>query len=141
MSYEVPGAGSGYEVDETLARLKFPDKDGLDVLCSMPGLDELFAAAELTSVKPEKLTATDYAKVNAVIESFGHSVREWNLTRDGEPVPATADGVKSLPMKFRMELIEAWLTAASEMVAARANEKAAELSAGVTEAELPAETL
>lgn len=140
MGYEAPDDG-GYEVEETVARLVFPDRDGLEVVCALPSLDELFSAAELAAVDPEKLRAEDYARLNQVIDMFANAVRSWNLTRNGEPIPATPDGVRSLEMTFRIELINAWMSAAAEAVAQKSKQQAPELDPAAIEAELPAETL
>lgn len=139
MGYEAPEGG--YEVEETVARLIFPDRDGLEVVCALPGLDELFAAAELSAINPDKLSGADYGRLHQVIDTFAASIRSWNLKRNGEAIPATPDGVRSLEMTFRLELINAWMSAAAEAVAQKAKQQAAEQDPATIEAELPTETL
>lgn len=45
-----------------------------------------------------------------MLDAFGAVLEAWNVTRRGKPVPATAEGLRSLDMTFAMAIIGAWLT-------------------------------
>lgn len=48
--------------------------------------------------------------LDRLMENFAMVLEEWDLTRKGEPVPATLDGIRSVGSTFFMTLIRAWLT-------------------------------
>lgn len=43
-----------------------------------------------------------------LIESFATVLEEWNVTRKGEPVPATLDGLRLMGRTFVMAILGAW---------------------------------
>ena len=48
-----------------------------------------------------------------LLRDFGDRVLlSWNLTREGQDVPATGDGMMSTPIKLVMALVKAWVGAA-----------------------------
>lgn len=121
----------GFEVKENVQKLVFTDPsfEGLEVRVALIPLDELTAAASLARIDPKDVTPEDVAKVTQLHDAFAGALRGWNLTRKGEPVPATLDGVKSLDLVFVLQLIAPWIAnsavVAAEEEAARADVEAA----------------
>jgi len=48
--------------------------------------------------------------IQALFEGFSSVLESWNVTRKGEPVPATLEGIRSLDITFVMKVIEAWIS-------------------------------
>ncbi len=116
----------GFEVPQTTLRLQFtdPSYSGLEVVCAAVPWGQVSEAAELAHVDPGNITDADQAKIDRLIGSFADALVEWNLIRDGEPVPATRQGVESLDLLFVMQLVGAWLAGLGELVAAQARSDA-----------------
>jgi hypothetical protein len=55
-------------------------------------------------------TVTQVKLIRDLIEGFALVLEEWNVTRKGEPVPATADGLRSMGREFVTTVIGAWFT-------------------------------
>lgn len=81
----------------------------------------------------------DVAKAAPVIEQllkqFGEVLEEWNVTRRGEPVPATYEGLCMLDPAFAMAVIGAWVGSSA---AASPPLPGSSLSGGTSGAELAA---
>ena len=115
---------AGFEVRESLVDLKFPDVPQwaeLRVSCSAISIGDLQEAATLAAIEHEHPDAGDMAKVARLYEAFAESLRSWNLTRDGQPIPADLGGVLSLEDwapppagPGALNLIEAWIKAVAE---------------------------
>ena len=112
----------GFEVRETLVLLRFtePAYKDLVVECSAISVGDLREAAKLASINADNPSELDLAKIDRLIAAFAGSLRSWNLTRRGKPIPATLRGVQSLeryaepPGIGALNLVEAWMVAMSE---------------------------
>ena len=99
----------GYEYEPVLYRLKFEKRPGLEILAGSLSVAEFLDIASLADkVQADK---TDAASAGKMFAMFAAALDSWNLTRKGEPVPATAAGVHSLDLDFALELIMAWMEA------------------------------
>jgi len=96
----------GFEAPETLFRLKFEDPDmaGLEVMVREPSIDDLLT---MTGIEAPDAKTMDPAKIRAMFSAFADLLDSWNLTRKGEPVPATYEGVISQSPGFIMKIISA----------------------------------
>lgn len=117
---------TGFEVPQTQLRLVFSDPSyaGLEVVCALPPLDKLEETAAIAA-DPAAVTPDTAARL---LDTFAEQLVSWNLTRNGEPVPATRAGLGSLDLLFAMQLIMAWLSSTGELLKQqRATEAALEL--------------
>lgn len=123
----------GYKVPKQGYRLIFPEFDGLWVRMTAPTIQETDTIMGLVTLavqfkggnlKPEDLTSTDVESLQAPQKIFAKHLREWNLTEDVEqegsgtievPVPATLEGVCSLPIDFFQKLVKGWISNMGEV--------------------------
>jgi hypothetical protein len=109
MGFEAPGTGN--KLDFTGTRY-----EGLEVKVDSVPLGLLTAIIEDYSA----LTAgnVDMTKALPVVlkllDQFGKVLESWNVTRRGEPVPATAEGLRSLDLAFAMAIVGAWVTGTAQ---------------------------
>lgn len=117
---------AGFEVKEDTLRLVFEDPSfaGLEVVCALISLDELAAAASLANIDPDEVTAAELEKVRELRDAFADALRSWNLTRGGEPVPASLAGVRSLPLVFLLQIIAPWIEGTATAIAQQRAERA-----------------
>lgn len=108
MGFEAPGTGNiltfegtpyeGLEVTVDSAPLSLM----LEVLGNYQAYQELATGkAPVAEVAP---------LLRRMLDAFGGVLESWNVEKRGKPVPATADGLRSLDMTFAMTVIGAWLT-------------------------------
>lgn len=95
----------GFELEETLYRLKFEDPKyaGLEVLMREPTIGSLVDLAALDT--------EDDVDPNVLAKFFkllSDSLVEWNLEKKGVPVPTDIDSIKSQPTSFVMDILKAW---------------------------------
>jgi hypothetical protein len=84
------------------------DYDGLEVnVTSMP-VGELMDIAELQ----EKAGGDDLEAITKLLEQFASHLKGWNLEEeDGNPVPATFEGLRGQDLEFVLALISHWTEA------------------------------
>lgn len=132
----------GFEAPDNRLKLVFSDPSfaGLEVVCRLATMDQIKSSAKLGDLDPNALSAGELeAEVGRIIGEFADALISWNLRRDREPVPATAQGVGSLDSLFVMQLVEAWMSNSGKLLRDRAQQMQA--SAEVDESELPVEPL
>lgn len=137
---EAGQASGGFEVPDNRLRLQFSDPSfaGLEVVCRLATMDQINASAKLGDLDLNKLSAGELeAELGRIIGEFADALISWNLRRDAQPVPATADGVGSLDSLFVMQLVEAWMSNSGKLL----RDRAQQISAEVDESELPVEPL
>jgi hypothetical protein len=107
----------GYQ-DITLYRLKFENRDGLEVTVEglstgdMLGLMDLMAKLPDGTGKAKGLTPEMRPVIESMMETLAGALDEWNIEdRKGQPVPLTLDGLKSLKLELVMDVITAWINA------------------------------
>jgi len=112
----------GYEAPELrVFRLTFEDRPGLEVAARSVTLERWM---EITGLSGDgALSATSLPDggpppSGGLQEGFAQNLVSWNLTSKGEPVPATAEGLRSLDTGFARELVKAWLEAVSGVIPA-----------------------
>jgi hypothetical protein len=95
----------GYEPKKKTFNLLFEgdEFDGLQVRTSSPSLGAL---RKITSLSEAGASDTD--ALDPMIRLFAELLVDWNVTCEGEPVPATEDGLNSQDSEFVMNLIKAW---------------------------------
>jgi hypothetical protein len=84
----------GYEAEAKVLVLTFEDHPGLEVTARSPstgGLLDLQEAAE---------EAASVDGLRKLFRMFAGYLADWNVTRDGEPVPASYEGLLSLDPGF-----------------------------------------
>lgn len=98
----------GYTPHRKVYKLRFadPEMDGLVVRARSLPLGRFLSLASLVKagndIQPERLAE--------LFEGFAGSLVDWNLTGDdGEPVPATLDGVYSQEPDFMLAIILPWI--------------------------------
>ena len=97
-------AQGGYEPDETLYHLVFEDRPALEVMCREPSVGQLLTLTEMGALDQKTISP---ARLRDLFALFAGLLDSWNVTRKGEPVPATYEGVVSQSPGFVMEVIGA----------------------------------
>ena len=92
--FEPPGTGQRLDFSETAYA-------GLEVTMDAISLGDLLDIQELS----EEGTG---AAAREMIARFARHLESWNVTRRGEPVPATLEGALSLDAVFAAEIVHAW---------------------------------
>lgn len=88
----------GFEVPAKTYRLVFEDEDyaGAEVRCRSTSIGRLNEIASSTEA----------------MRLFGDEILiDWNLTENGEPVPATGEGMVRVPVEFGRAILNAWTQA------------------------------
>lgn len=94
-----------FEVPRRTIRLVFEDEDmgGAEVLCRSVSLGEFLSYSDLESLTTfDELRETFHRLGDEVIDS-------WNLTQEGEELPATGDGLLRLDTHIARLIYRAWL--------------------------------
>ena len=92
----------GYEARRTF-KLVFPDLEGLEVRAKSVPMDVYL---KLNSMHGSGLETTE-----VMLQRFQECLVDWNVTDDGEPVPTTLEGVKSVEPELIMAIVDAWMDA------------------------------
>ena len=100
---------TGFEPPGSGAKLDFSDTAyaGLQVTMDAISLGDLLDIQGLAE------TGTT-AAVREMVARFAKSLESWNVTRNGEPVPATLEGALSLDAVFIGAIIKAWTQGTAE---------------------------
>ena len=100
---------AGFEPPGSGAKLDFSDTAyaGLEVTMDAVSLGDLLDIQGLAE------TGTT-AAVREMVARFAKSLESWNVTRKGEPVPATLEGALSLDAVFVGALVRAWAQGTAE---------------------------
>lgn len=56
-------------------------------------------------------TRADAEALDGLIEGFAQALVSWNVKKRGVPVPATPEGLNSMPLEFVFPVITEWFTA------------------------------
>ena len=93
----------GYEYAPPTYKLVFEDHPGLEVKARSVELGDYLDFIDI-------LEQGGFTKENVrgLFEKFAGFLVSWNLERDGEPVPLTADALYRLDIKFVREIIDGW---------------------------------
>ncbi len=107
----------GFTPPTTLFELDFPEGDelhGLTVTAKSVSVGTFLRLARLQDTAGEGGIEA-LAAVDELFDAFGTALREWDLCDDdGEPVPATADGLRTLELRHAMAVIAAWMGGMSQ---------------------------
>jgi len=106
----------GYEVEDTTYTLEFDDRPGAEIVCRAGSMGEHLEALSLDWVLSPTAFGQRFhtdeeanAEIVRLFDIFAQHIQSWNLTRKGEPVPVTADGLLSLDREFAKAAATAWL--------------------------------
>ncbi len=96
----------GFELEdhEKKYRLTFEDAPGLEVMAREPTMEQLFEMQGMGDVDAKTL---DEAKMKALFGMFAGLLESWNVTRKGEPVPATYEGIVTTSPGFIFKIVNA----------------------------------
>jgi hypothetical protein len=105
----------GFEAPQKAYRLNFAETDlaGLEVTAGSLPLGEFLKVSELAATKDDPQGAA--ASAAQLFATFAGSLMSWNLTRDGEPVPATYEGILGQDLDFMMKIVLAWVSAMADV--------------------------
>lgn len=98
-------------------RLQFTDEDmaGLEVVMRRGSMDGFVKIAKMAGLDTGRLKATDPATLKVIdelLDVFSAALVSWNVEDDdGNPVPATREGVGTQDDDFVLEIIRAWVEA------------------------------
>lgn len=120
----------GYERGTTFVlTFEDPSFEGLEVRARGISTGHLFRILDLVEMLEEKnLSPAQIKQLDTLFRVFAgcpagctaahedqggnhyaRKLKSWNLTEDGEPVPATYEGLMSQDFEFTQTLVEAWL--------------------------------
>ena len=101
----------GYKKEATLYRLKFQDPGFGGFECVMKSLT-IKQFKKLASMSDELKSGAEGAE-DALDNLFGTMAKKlvsWNLEdEDGNPVPATAEGIEDQELDFILQILMAWM--------------------------------
>lgn len=104
----------GFKREAKVYKLVWPEdheNHGLEVRMRGLAVGELAALGGMADLGGPA-TAEALAALDDLLRLFASKLVGWNLDDDqGEPVPATYDGVQTLDNEFVMQLVDAWMTA------------------------------
>lgn len=104
----------GFAVESDVYKLIFvePEFEGLEVRARSVSIRDLVRISALSDVKVSPfLPQEEWDKVREIAEIFAKAIVSWNLEIDGEPVPVSADGLLSLPLKTFWKIQASWVIA------------------------------
>ncbi|GAA4226111.1 hypothetical protein GCM10022254_10000 [Actinomadura meridiana] len=112
----------GFEFEGNIYNLRFqtPSHKGLEVRAESVAVGEfrrlMRLAVELQDddgnpVAKTKFTPEQVDALDGLLEGFSRALVSWNLKKRGAPVPATPDGLDSMPLEFVFPVIKEWFTA------------------------------
>jgi hypothetical protein len=95
MGFEPPRSGQKLDFSETAYA-------GLEVTMDAVSLETLLDIQELAEAVDQP------GNVRKLFRAFADCLESWNVTRAGEPVPATYEGVIKQDAGFVLALVESW---------------------------------
>lgn len=105
----------GYQRSTLKLVFEDPQFKGLEVRMRRLPIGDLFGVTELAELDekdPVAMKQQFYHLTNMV----GAGLLSWNLEDDqGQPIPATAEGLRSQDIEFVMGIVTAWTEAASSV--------------------------
>lgn len=103
----------GFEALRRTYRLEFEGSDefdGLIVKCRPPTVGEALEHLDLAWLSDDEISDEDrLQRLHGLYKVFASRLVSWNVEIDGEPVPATLDGLKSLSNDFGLRIVRSWL--------------------------------
>jgi hypothetical protein len=109
----------GFIVQPKAYHLKFEDADmaGFEVTAKSLNTGQFleFQAAQLVRAGGGEAAQ---GATQQMLEMLSAAIVSWNAeTTDGEPIPHTMDGLRTLDLDFNMAIISAWMDAANGVAA------------------------
>lgn len=111
----------GFEIGGQTALLIFEEGTSLAgaevrVSLDMSVRDFLALQRAVSGISQATLGDDQIEALEGAFETFGRlALKSWNLERDGEPIPATGEGMLMLPFKAANEVFAAWGSAISDV--------------------------
>jgi hypothetical protein len=103
-----------YNHDRQRVRVRFEDPDplaGLTMVLWTASVDDYIRLGKIEDGEPTP------ERVETLCEAMGPMLVEWDLTQNGEPVPATTAGLRSLSVPLAVRLAGEWLSAVARVPA------------------------
>lgn len=112
---------AGYRHQPKVYKLTFEDYPGLEIETKSVSTGRLMKLMRMAVRLQDKelddaseLTEEDADAVDALFSGFAKALVRWNLEdEDGQPVPATKDGVYDQDFDFILSIINDWIAAVS----------------------------
>lgn len=98
----------GFDVGRTRYKLSFADPALADFQVEVAALSvrETFAYNDAIAEAPDAK-----AVMRIMVETVGHQLVSWNAEKDGQPLPATLEGLLDLDDYYVSPIITGWLQA------------------------------
>lgn len=96
----------GYEADE-LIDVKVPGRPELQVLCRSISIGRMLDISETRAAGEDR--NANLAAARGAIDTVAEALVSWNLERQGVPIPATPEGVRTLGPKLLMDIYTAYV--------------------------------
>lgn len=102
-----------FEVPEPIITLEFGEDTkypGLSVRTTTLPSGQFFNLIDAAdALQNPGANVTVPPEIREMFRAFGDHLVSWNLTRKGEPVPATKESLDGLDVMFVLDLVMAWL--------------------------------
>ncbi len=122
---------AGFEAPIHVFQLEFDHYDGLEVKARGVQFGKLLELTDqLDALKGE---LENFAPVKGLVDTFTASLKSWNITSEGEPVPCNRAGFDSLDFTFALEIVSAW----AEAISGKASDSTVGKSNGGSQSEEP----
>lgn len=108
----------GFKPPRKAYKLQFEDEEyaGLEIVARSLSVADFLKISSLADDVKGKTEAEAASSVNDLFASFARSVVRWNIEDDDDkPVPVSLDGVKTLEFDFVISVIQAWLSAMTDV--------------------------
>jgi hypothetical protein len=132
----------GFTVPRKIFKLVFAEEDlvGMEVRARSIPLGDFLRVTELAEYAENASGVEALTKISELFSSFVFALESWNLqTEDGDPIPASVDGLYRLDFDLAMSIIMAWLGAMSAVpdpLAGRSSDGGRSLEASIPMAPL-----
>jgi hypothetical protein len=93
-----------FEIPQRTVKIEFPNFKGLEVIASRDVTFEI--ALEVDEAIATGTKASMFKAVRTFVET---GLISWNLSRKGEPVPATVEEMFKLPADLTSEILTLWV--------------------------------
>lgn len=112
VGFEAPGTGNKLDFTGTKYEGLEVAVDSVPLGMLTEIMEDYSALTSLTTETPDMTVALPV--VLKLLGQFGEVLESWNVTKRGKPVPATAEGLRSLDLTFAMAIVGAWVTGTAQ---------------------------
>lgn len=103
----------GYRAIRTIYRLKFEDREGLEVRMHSMSMEELLSVGDQAETLKQSGALSG---VRELLDMFVSKIKDWNLeSEEGEPTPRTMEGLLAHEPSLVLEIVLNWVEAVTQV--------------------------